>query len=137
MQKIKKVALVGFYHNKKQILMQERWDYSKYGEEWAFFWWHIEEWETAEEAMIREAKEELDIDMSKLDYQYVWEFILDFPEYKVYRHIFLVKTDKKESDFTVLELSGAKYFDIEDAKTLKVMTPIWESLDIIKKHMLV
>ena len=138
MKDIRKVAFIWFYNDKKQILLQERWDYSKYWEEWAFFWGWIEDWETSEEWFIREAKEELDLNMKNFDYNYIWEYIFDFPEinFKVYRYIYLIKTDMKECDFTVLEWKSAKYFDTEEAKKLKFPSPIDKTIDIIKKHML-
>lgn len=136
--KIRKVSLIGFYNNQNQILLQERWDYSKNWEEWAFFWGWIEEWETPEEAFIREAKEELDLDMTKFDYYYLWEIIYEFPELDLitYRNIFLIKTELKETDFTVLEWKAAKYFSFEEAKKLKFPSNPSDMIDKIKNYIL-
>ncbi len=134
MKKIKKVSLVWFYNNKKEILLQERWDYSKYGEDWAFFGWHKEWEETPEETFIREAKEELDLDMRDFDYKHLWEFVFEFPNLITHRNIFLIKTDLKDSDFKVLEWIWAKYFSIEDARTLRFPSPVDETLDIIEEY---
>jgi len=133
---VRKVAFIWFYNDKNQILLQERWDYSKYWEEWAFFWWWIEDWETSEEWFLREAKEELDLDMKNFNYKYIGNFIFDFPERIIHRSIFLIKTDLKEEDFTVYEWKAAKYFDLEEAKKLKFASPVDETIDIIKKYIL-
>jgi len=135
---IRKVSLVWFYNDKNEILLQERWDYSKSWEEWWFFGGGIEESETALEAFYREAKEELWLDMNDFDYKYLWEFIFEHPEYnvKIYRNIFLIKTDLKETDFTVYEWAWAKFFNIEDAKNLKFPTGPSKTLEIIKDYLL-
>lgn len=136
--KERKVSLIWFYNDKNQILLQERWDYSKYGEEWAFFGWWIEDWETPEEAFIREAKEELDFDMTKFNYHYLWEFIYEFPELdlRTFRNVFLIKTELKETDFTILEWKSAKYFSFDDAKKLKFPSDPSETIDVIKNYIL-
>lgn len=134
MKQIRKVSLVIFYNSKNQLLLQERWDYSKWWEEWAFFGWGIEDWETAKEAFFREAKEELGLDMAKFDYNYLWEFIYKFPERTTHRNIFIIKTDLKEDEFRVFEWIWAKYFSIDEARKLKFPSDVWEILDIIEKY---
>ena len=56
------VALIIFYKDDK-ILVQDRRDISKFGEEWGFFGGRIESGETPEQAVVREAKEELSYDL--------------------------------------------------------------------------
>ncbi len=126
--------LIIFYNSKKQLLLQERGHYSKRGEKWAFFWWGIKEWETALEAFIREWKEELNLDMTKFDYNYIWEYIYDFRDKIAHRNIFIIKTDLEESDFTVYEWISAKYFSRAEVLTKEFMSPVWPILDIIKKY---
>ncbi|MDD3145294.1 MAG: NUDIX hydrolase [Candidatus Gracilibacteria bacterium] len=135
MKEIRKVAFIGFYNSNNQILLQERGDYSKHGEEWAFFGGGIEEGETPEEGFLREAKEELGLDMGDFDYKHIGDYIFEFPERIIYRSIFLIKTNLKETDFTVYEGKSAKYFDLEEAKKLKFISPVDETIEIIKKYM--
>lgn len=132
---VRKVAFIWFYNANNQILLQERWDYSKHGEEWAFFGWWIEEWETPEQWFLREAKEELGLDMRDFDYKFIWDYIFEFPERIIHRSIFLIKTNLKETDFTVYEWVWAKYFDLEEAKKLKFPSPVDKTIEIIKKFM--
>lgn len=135
---IRKASLIWFYNDDNQILLQERWEYSKFWEEWAFWGGSIEEWETALEAFHREAKEELWLDMSEFDYDFIWEFIFDFPEQnkRIFRNIFMIKTNMLETDFTIYEWASAKFFDFEDAKKLKFMSDPSATLELIKNHIL-
>ncbi|NVP17328.1 NUDIX hydrolase [Candidatus Gracilibacteria bacterium] len=135
MKQTRKVAFIGFYNENNEILLQERGDYSKNGEEWAFFGGGIEPGETPEEGFLREAKEELGLDMRDFDYKYIGDYTFEFSDRIIYRSIFLIKTDLKETDFTVYEGAGAKYFNLEDAKKLKFPNSVDETIEIIKKHM--
>ncbi|MDP2091081.1 MAG: NUDIX hydrolase [Candidatus Gracilibacteria bacterium] len=120
----KKVVIVAIYNSNNELLLQERGDYSKHGEQWAFFGGGIEEGEGIEEAFYRESKEELDLDVRKFDCKYIGEYITYNVLMKRYvlRYTYLIKTDLNESDFNVLEGSGCKYFSFEDSKKLKHQT---------------
>lgn len=135
MKRILKTSFIIFYNSQKQLLLQERWHYSKLWEEWAFFWWWIEQWEHHIEAFYREAKEELNIDMNDFTYQYIWEQISEYNDRITYRYIYIIKTNLKESDFTVLEWTWAKFFDIKDINQLKFINPVEPILDKIKRHL--
>jgi len=135
MKKISKVSLICFYNPiKNKILLQDRLTYSKNWEDWAFFWWWIELWETPLEAFFREAKEELDLDMKKFDYKYLWEYIFEYPERIVCRNLYFIETKLETLDFTVLEWAWAKYFTINEARDLKFPTPVWGFLDIVEEY---
>lgn len=54
----RRVAVIIFYDEKKRILLQDRREISKRGEEWGFFGGGIEKDETPEEALVREIKED-------------------------------------------------------------------------------
>lgn len=138
MKKIRKATIACFYNDENQILLQERWDYSKFWEEWAFFWWWIEQWETVDEAFKRELKEELWLDMNKFDYKYLWEFIFESDKLnlKVHRCVFLIKIDLRIEELTVYEWSWAKYFSLDEAKNLKFMTDPTLFLKLIRKNIL-
>lgn len=60
----KDVALIIFYKDDK-ILIQDRRDMSKLGEEWGFFGGRIEQGESPEQAVVRETKEELTYDLKE------------------------------------------------------------------------
>ena len=58
----RKVAII-LFHNNGTILIQDRKDMSKHGEEYGFFGGKIEGNENPEQALKRELKEELNIDI--------------------------------------------------------------------------
>ncbi len=60
--KTKKVSVIIFY-KKGIILLQDRRNISKHGEEYGFFGGHIEPNETPEQALLREIKEELNFEI--------------------------------------------------------------------------
>lgn len=65
------VSLIIFYTEDWKILLQNR-AFKKDPEvEWWFFWWWIEEWETPEQALIRETKEELSYELK--EYEFIWK----------------------------------------------------------------
>ncbi len=61
----RKVALIIFYDTQGKILLQDRTGISKHGEKWGYFGGEIKAHETADEAIIRETKEELDFDLKE------------------------------------------------------------------------
>ncbi len=136
MKPIRKVVTIAFYkidktNNNLSLLIQERWDYSKVWETHAFFWWWIEGDETHLEALFREAREELNIDMKDFPYKYIWEHIQEQGDKIAHRYIYLIKTDLEEKDFTVFEWSWCEYFTPEEAKKLKFPSNYDSLIDFI------
>ncbi len=66
--KYRKISLVFFHDNKGNILIQDRKDISKFGEEYGFFGGGIEKDETPKQAVIREIIEELGIELTELKF---------------------------------------------------------------------
>lgn len=58
----KEVAVILFYNSKGEILLQNRKENSKWGEEYGFFGGKVEKGETHEQAIRRELIEELELD---------------------------------------------------------------------------
>lgn len=81
-------ALCIFYTPDKRILLQDRRDRSKVGEEWGFFGGSIEEGETPEQAMLREMQEELAF--TPTEYTYIGLYPHTIPDYGFFTgHLFL------------------------------------------------
>lgn len=68
--KQRRVSLIVFYTKDWKILLQDRAFKNDPKVEWGFFWGGIEEWETPEQALVRETKEELSFDLK--DYKFIW-----------------------------------------------------------------
>ncbi len=134
--KIREVSAAVFYNCENEILLQKRGSYSKYGEEYAFFGGGKEWDETPEETLIREIKEELWLEISNFRYEFLGSFRAEFPERNLIaiRSIFVIPTQKKAEDFTVLEGEGAEYFSLEDAKKQSLPNPMPETFEVLWKY---
>lgn len=86
--KTKKVSVILFY-KKGIILLQDRRNISKHGEEYGFFGGHIEPNETPEQALLREIKEELNFEIK--NYKFFKNYKQTIPELglKVERWVYL------------------------------------------------
>ncbi len=70
-----------FHDNKGYVLLQDRKEIKKWGEEYGLFGGAIEEGETWEEALKREIKEELGIELE--DYKLFEHEFIDYPEHNL------------------------------------------------------
>jgi 8-oxo-dGTP diphosphatase len=66
--KVRSVAIVLFYDKEGNALVQDRRKISKWGEEFGFFGGAIEKGETPEQALVREIKEELDLELNNFTF---------------------------------------------------------------------
>jgi len=73
----KNIAIVIFYDEEGNIILQERVSHSKVGEKYGFFGGGIEEGETTEGALKRELKEELGFVPENLEYWMDYSFVWD------------------------------------------------------------
>lgn len=108
-----------FIVNKKtwKILFQDRRSISKTGEEWWFFGWSIDEWETHREAAIRELKEELDFDITN-EFDYLWKISFEYQNKKHNRYMYIDFT--QEENFIDYEWDWAVYFTFEELLKLNL-----------------
>jgi len=120
-----------------KILMQDRKWISKKWEAWAFFWGGIDEWETKEEWLIREIKEELDLDLKIKEVDFIESFYIKrvWEEDKILKfNYFWLITNKQEKDFTVLEWAGCKYMSPEDCLNHQLFWREWQKEIIYSIH---
>lgn len=117
-KKIKKeVAVLVIFNKQWQIMLQDRKTMSKVWEMWWFFGWKIEDWETKQDALIREIKEELNMNLEEYSYNFLSTKDNYWPKFWAYvrTNYFVTVIDKDEKDFTVLEWDWAKFFNKEEA----------------------
>lgn len=134
--KIKNVSCALLIKNGK-LLIQDRKNISKYWEEWSFFGWAIENWETPKQALIREIKEELWLDISNLEIKYLWE-IVHYTNFDIeyHRFLFWIKLPENIKNFEDKEWSWAYFFDLEEVLKLKFNTKIEAEIYQLKNNFL-
>lgn len=100
-------ALLIPLNSKQEIFLQDRAGHKP--PPWGFFGGSVEEGETPFEAVIRETKEELDIEVRTNNLIFMGSCTHSIDGIKAERHFFLYKTEQKS--FTVLEGRGGKWMD--------------------------
>ncbi len=111
-------ALIVFYTDDNKILIQHRKSINKYSSDWGLFGGHLEEGETDLEAVIRETKEELAIEIEKEQLEHIGTVIT--PAGDAYTSIFISKLNFKIDDINVLEGDGCKLVSEAECKQLKL-----------------
>src|SRR3989344_5811703 len=105
-------ALIVPINSKHQILIQDRRGHKK--PDWGYFGGEIEEGETPLQAVIRETKEELQIDVRAEELKYFGTSITMWNERKIIRYMFLYHTDQEK--FDVLEGNGGHWLTFVEVR---------------------
>ncbi len=115
----RKVAIVIFYDNQRNIVFQERGEHSKTGEKYGFFGGGIEEGESPEQALKRELSEELGYILEDLTYWTDNNFkITDDGQYKnwfIECSVYLSKIDDKLFNAKIVEGKSFIKMNIDEA----------------------
>ncbi len=111
------VSLIVF-HKDKKILLQNREQISRVGEEWGFFGGEIEKGETPEEAAVREIKEELEFDLK--EFRFFKRYDIDIGIISITAYVFLSELGSVK-DFNQQEGHDMQLFTIDDALKLKTV----------------
>jgi mutator protein MutT len=102
---VKRIATAIILNNKEEILLQKKTlDYARFPGKWTLFGGEIEEGESAEEAVLRELKEEVGLDFREVSFlkKTLWG---DYEE-----HLFLTKFNFEIKDIRLCEGSGFAFF---------------------------
>jgi len=107
-----KKALILPFNSKRELLIQDRRGHRK--PDWGLFGGSIEEGETPIEAIIRETKEELSIDLQESDMVYIGTSVTDWDGIRIIRYLYLYHTDQEK--FDVKEGQGGYWFSFDEAR---------------------
>lgn len=132
--KIKHISVLTFYDKQKRILLQDRRNMSKHGEEWGFFGGKIESGETKEEALVREIKEELTYDITECVFLGTFEGIVSEDRYLI-AELFIAPLKVELSDFKQTEGQGMKLFTMKEARDLKMNMVDPQILNSIEEYL--
>ena len=104
-------------NDKRQVLLQKRSATKRFDpNKWGLCAGHVDAYESLDDAMIREIKEEIGLDVSKEDLHPYKERTISIRETNSHiMYYYYVITNKKEDEFTIQkeELSEVKWFDID------------------------
>lgn len=131
----RQVSLIIFYTNDWKILLQSR-EFKKDPEvEWWYFWWSIDKWETPEQALIRETKEELTYDLK--EYKFLWKHKWYIEKYDMEVECFVyISPIDNIKNFTQEEWKKMILVSIEEAKKLKMLKAIdYKTLDMVEEEL--
>ncbi len=126
------VSMLVIYNDKGEILLQDRANIKTVWEDYSFFGGHLEQWETPDETLQREIKEELDIELNTWDYEFlgIWNknVYKTGKNYDIYFYLYRADQDV----FTDREGSGASFWEISQAKRNKFVAPFEDILDFLE-----
>jgi len=134
---ISRKALIIPYNDKKEILIQDRSNMNKDIEmPWGYFGGGIEEGETPIQAVIRETKEELGIDIKEKDLKYLGKFIdQPLPDKMIEREAYIWRMDIDVTDINLQEGKAMKFVMPKDAKELFVLDGDKELAESVTNHL--
>lgn len=128
MKTIKVVAAIIKADNK--IFATQR-GYGEFKDKWEFPGGKIEQGETAEQALIREIKEELETTISVDDFVKTIEY--DYPEFHLSMDCFMCSI--VEGNLHLLEAEDAKWLSLDELYSVDWLPADLELIDSIKKFL--
>jgi 8-oxo-dGTP diphosphatase len=117
---MKKIAAIILENDRGEFLLALRDNKSwiPFPNHWDLIGGHVEEGETPEEALVREVREELDIDIPDYTFYKTFE-CLDGDAYENIKYIYSGKIDIPIEEITLLEGERAWYFSRDEIQGLK------------------
>ncbi len=117
----REVGVIVLNENNEMLLEKRTSTKKQSPNKWALCAGHIEAGDIPENAILREVKEEIGIDITQKDLEFLDVFRRDKKfnngqHNNTYIYIYIYKTNKKVEDYTIQieELSEVKYFPISD-----------------------
>jgi 8-oxo-dGTP diphosphatase len=117
---MKKIAAIILENDKREILLYFRDNKPgiPFPNHWDLIGGHVEEGETPEEALVREVKEELDIDLKEYEFYKKYE-CLTGDAYQNTKYIYTGKINLPIEDITLLEGEYPRFFSREEIPKVK------------------
>jgi 8-oxo-dGTP diphosphatase len=117
---MKKIAAIIFENDKGEFLLALRDNKPgiPFPNHWDLIGGHVEEGETPEEALVREVKEELDIDIKEFSFYKKYE-CLTGDAYENIKYIYTGKINIPIEEVTLLEGEKPQYFSCKEIPDLK------------------
>lgn len=117
---MKQIAAIIFENDKGEFLLYLRDNKPgiPFPDHWDLIGGHVEEGETPEEALVREVKEELNIDLKEYNFYKVFE-CLTGDAYENIKYIYSAKINIPIEEVTLLEGVRAQYFTKEEIPNVK------------------
>ncbi len=117
---MKKIAAIIFENDKEEILLYLRDNKPEipFPDYWDLIGGHVEEGETPEDALVREVKEELDIDLKEYSFFKIYE-CLTGDAYENIKYIYTGKINIPIEEMTLLEGVRPQYFSREEIPNVK------------------
>lgn len=113
-------SLIVLYKEDWKILFQDRKNMSKGWEEYWFFGWWVDKWESFEQAVIRETEEELNIKLKPSDITLACNFAKTINWYGTSENHVFIAPYKQEYDNTIKILEWERW--------------VWWTLNEVKKQ---
>lgn len=113
-----------------QIFATQR-GYGEFKDWWEFPGGKMEPGETQEEALIREVREELSVDLSVEEYLMTVEY--DYPNFHLVLHCFICKI--KNGEITLLEHKSAKWLKKEQLESVNWLPADFDIIDELKRRL--
>jgi 8-oxo-dGTP diphosphatase len=117
---MKKIAAIILENDKREFLLALRDNKPgiPFPDHWDLIGGHVEEGETPEEALVREVKEELDIDLTEYSFFKIYE-CLTGDAYENIKYIYTGKINIPIEEVTLLEGERPQYFSREEIPDVK------------------
>ena len=137
-QELKKIAAIILENPQKEVLLYLRDDKPNipFPAHWDYFGGMVDEGETPEEALIRELKEELNLDFTPDDFT-LWKEIecLEGDAFPNIKYVYTGTIDVPIEEITLLEGQYPQYFSREELKDLKFANILGDIMkDYVAEH---
>ncbi len=112
----------------------------KWKDKWIIPWWHLEFWETLEECVCREVKEETNLEIENIQFVEIQESI--FPEdFHIKKHMvffdFIGKVKEIQEIVLNDELEDFWWFSFDELEKLDTPETVKEFIESVKKKKLI